>query len=404
MRLTYTLGWQDVDSFGGDPRYYHEAANLLASGHGFLHPFARELGVDLPGADHPPGYVVLLAIPSALGLGTVTAHQVTSCIVGAVTVWLVGLLGRRLAGPRAGLIAAGLAAAYPNLWIYDAAVMSETLAMCLAVAVSLLALRAWDHPGRGQFVALGAAIGAATLARAEGLMLLGILVLPLVARVPQLAGWRPRLDRVAVATAASLAVLAPWVVANLVRFEHPSTLSTQLGPTLEVANCDDTYSGRLLGSWSIACASPWSGTTDRSTLDLETRERALDYVGEHRDRVPIVVAARLGRTWGLYVPAEQIEVDAFSEARPLPLSQVGLGCFYVVAAGAIVGFVVLRARGVPTLPVTVWILNVTITVALVYGSTRFRAPAEPSLVVLAAVGVDALLRARAPAPPTPSEA
>jgi hypothetical protein len=44
---------------------------------------------------------------------------------------------------------------------------------------------------------------------------------------------------------------------------------------------------------------------------------------------------------------------------------------------------------------------VVITVAITYGSTRFRAVAEPSLVVLAAVAIDALVRRQRGAPARP---
>ena len=42
-----------------------------------------------------------------------------SALVGTVTVVLVGLLARRVAGERAGLIAAAVAAVYPLLWLAD---------------------------------------------------------------------------------------------------------------------------------------------------------------------------------------------------------------------------------------------------------------------------------------------
>src|SRR5699024_1434529 len=57
VRLVYLFGWQDLDEVGGDAWYYHEAANLLADGEGFIHPYLLEDdGVRAPGADHPPGY------------------------------------------------------------------------------------------------------------------------------------------------------------------------------------------------------------------------------------------------------------------------------------------------------------------------------------------------------------
>lgn len=390
IRVGYVMGWRDVDEIAGDAYYYHHGANLLADGEGFVHPFLWDDGVRAPGADHPPGYLVVLAVSSLLGFDGIRDHQIVSCLLGTGTVALVGVLGRRVAGARTGLIAAGFAAVYPNLWLNDGALMSESLALLFAVVVSLAAYRAWDGPSLPRFAVLGGALGLASLARAEAALLLLLLVVPLAVWVPGLAGWRSRAQRTVVAALVAVAVMAPWLVANMVRFENPATLSTQMGPTLEVGNCDETYSGPLLGAWSPVCASEIEGS-DRSVLDQETRDKALSYMGDHLSRLPAVVAARLGRTWGLFAPSRQLDFDVLAEARPLPASRVGLGMYYGAVLAGAVGVMALRRRGVPSFPLTVWLVNVAITVVVFYGSTRFRAPAEPFLVVLAAVGVDSLL-------------
>ncbi|HMG41463.1 MAG TPA: glycosyltransferase family 39 protein, partial [Acidimicrobiales bacterium] len=356
-----------------------------------VHPYAWRDGVRIAGADHPPAYIVVLALPSLLGFDGIRDHMLASCLIGTGTVALIGLLGRRIAGNVAGLVAAGVAAVYPNLWLNDGALMSETLALFLGVVVSYAAYRAWEVPSTRRFVELGAAIGLAALARAEAALMIVLLVVPLVAWVRGLEGWRPRARQAAVATGVALLVMAPWVVANLVRFEHPATLSTQAGPTLDVANCDETYYGDALGAWSFACATAID-EDDRSVLDQRTREEAFDYMGDHVGRLPVVVAARLGRAWGLYVPFDQLRFDSVAEARPLPSSQVGLGMYYGLAALSVVGVVALRRRGEPSFPLTVWLVNVAITVVVFYGMTRFRAPAEPSLVLLGTIGLLALVR------------
>ena len=391
IRVGYVLGWRDVPSIEGDARYYHDGANLLADGEGFVHPYAWRDGVRIAGADHPPAYIVVLALPSLLGFDGIRDHMLASCLIGTGTVALIGLLGRRIAGNVVGLVAAGVAAVYPNLWLNDGALMSETLALFLGVVVSYAAYRAWEVPSTRRFVELGAAIGLAALARAEAALMIVLLVVPLVAWVRGLEGWRPRARQAAVATGVALLVMAPWVVANLVRFEHPATLSTQAGPTLDVANCDETYYGDALGAWSFACATAID-EDDRSVLDQRTREEAFDYMGDHVGRLPVVVAARLGRAWGLYVPFDQLRFDSVAEARPLPSSQVGLGMYYGLAALSVVGVVALRRRGEPSFPLTVWLVNVAITVVVFYGMTRFRAPAEPSLVLLGTIGLLALVR------------
>src|SRR5690606_1963384 len=105
LRIGYVVGWKQVDEIGGDAYYYHRSAQLLAEGEGFVHPFAFDEGIRMPGADHPPAYTVVLALPSLLGFDTILSHQIFSSVLGVGTVALLAFTGRRMAGPRAGLLA-----------------------------------------------------------------------------------------------------------------------------------------------------------------------------------------------------------------------------------------------------------------------------------------------------------
>jgi hypothetical protein len=68
--------------------------------------------------------------------------------------------------------------------------------------------------------------------------------------------------------------------------------------------------------------------------------------------------------------------------------------FWVLAPFAAAGAVVLRRRREPLAILLVPIAMVILTALSTYGSTRFRFAAEPSVVVLAAVALDALARRR----------
>ena len=70
---------------------------------------------------------------------------------------------------------------------------------------------------------------------------------------------------------------------------------------------------------------------------------------------------------------------------------------------AVVGGVVLRRRKVPITPLVAQFAIVTVTAAAIYGITRFRTPAEVSLVVLAAVAFDGWWGGRADASAGPSD-
>src|SRR5215510_8635547 len=148
VRLIYLFGWRNPWPVIGDPYYYHHGANLLADGEGYVHPFRFLLeGVRMPGADHPPGYLTVLAGFSLLGMRSFLWHQVVSCFLGVGGVVAMGLAGRRIAGERVGLIVAVMTALSPNIFLFDAMVLSETLVVSTTAIVLLTAYRWWDRAG-----------------------------------------------------------------------------------------------------------------------------------------------------------------------------------------------------------------------------------------------------------------
>ena len=253
LRVVYVLGWQHPTSVIGDAYYYHHAANLLAHGHGFPHPYRLLRDhVRTPGAQHPPLYIVTLALGSLVGLSSFLGHQLLSCLLGTVTVVLIALITRRLSGAAAGLVAAGVAAVYPNLWLNDGLVLSETLVQTMSALVVLTAYVFWQRRSDGSVAMLGVVVGLAALTRAELVLLAVVLVAPLCLLARPLA-LRHRVALLGVAAAGFLVVVAPWCVYNLTRYAKPVLVTTGLDPTLVVSNCDDTYFGRDRGYWSYRC-------------------------------------------------------------------------------------------------------------------------------------------------------
>jgi hypothetical protein len=212
------------------------------------------------------------------------------------------------------------------------------------------------------------------------------------------------LRRLGAATAAAIVVLAPWVVYNLTRFEHPVLLSSQLEATLAGANCEDTYAGEFVGGLTTTCMYGLDPNEDQSVTARILRARVRRFVGDNVERVPVVMAARVGRVLGVFRPAKQINVDVALEGRDRRLAWVMLGWSYVVTIGAVAGAVILRRRGRAVFPLLVPLATVLVTVAVTYGTNRFRATGETCLVVLAAVAVDALWRraSKGPGGPVPA--
>lgn len=420
LRIVYILVFKRDEPAIGDAIYYSNQAIRLAEGRGFVHPFAGG-----PAADHPPLTALAMA-PVVLVFGKgLLVQRLAMAVIGSLTVVGVGILGRTVtASSRVGLLAAGLAAVYPNLWLNDGVVMSESLATLLLVAVFLALYRFQGRYTARHLALIGALCGLAILARAESAFLLPLVVLPTV----WFAGNRPwweRLGVVAVAGVTAVAVVVPWTAYNLTRFEKPVLLSTNDGLTILGANCDTTYYGDGVGLWSFACPftvplpapppvpegchlrpdDPWS-CADQSEISAVYRAAGIDYISHHKTRFPVVAAARVGRIWGVYAPGQMVgysegDLQTTGEGREGWASWWGYAMWWAMVPLAVYGAVLLRRRRVMVLPLVMTAAVITVTAVAFYGLIRFRIPAEIAVVVLAAAAVDGLV-SRGPRSVSPS--
>jgi 4-amino-4-deoxy-L-arabinose transferase-like glycosyltransferase len=369
-----------------DELYYTAAAHALADGDGFR--FDTIVGPAEEQGIHPPMTSIALA-PIAALTDDELAMRLAVAAVGALVVLLAGLVALSVAGPRVAYIAAGLAAVYPNLWLNDGLLMSESLAAAGTAATVWCTYKLLFTWRLRWAAAAGAASGVAMLSRSELALLVPVMVVPAVFLVRS----RPlsqRLRHATVACAAAAFVVGPWVGYNLARFEEPVLLSHGDGNVLIGSNCDSTYHGSLLGFHDGFCGFI-EGLPAENSMEAATRRRAaFDYMGDHLDRLPVVVAARVGRLWGLYGQGQMAHI-AQAEGRPLMASLAGLGMFWALVPLAALGARTLRRSGVPLLPLLAPFLIVTFNAAAFYGLTRFRVGAEVPLVVLAAVGIGYLV-------------
>ena len=390
VRLLYVALFARKIALFGDAVTYHEWAQTIADGVGWVKVPHAELGLvhvrPDPSAEHPPLFSLVLAGFWKLGVHSYTAQKLVVCFIGASTVAFTGLAGREAAGERVGLIAAGVAAVYPFLWVADGALLAESLYVAFIAASLWLALRFMRTRSLADGAWLGVAIGLAALSRGEALLLVPLLLLPLA--------WRERsLKAAAVMLAGFAIVVAPWTIRNLAHFEQPVLISTNSNSVFAGANCDPVYHGDLIGLWSFSCYGPVK-KGDESQEAVEYRKQGLDYARDHKGRLPVVAAVRLARVWDFYRPFQQVQYE-FLEGRSRWASRAGLVMYYPTLLLAIGGLVVLRRRRFPIWPFLSYALAVSIVALTVYGITRFRIAVEPVLIVLAAVAVDFLIRRRA---------
>ena len=361
-----------------DALWYGVTGNGLAQGQFFREPFGTA-----PTAAHPPGTSLIIgAVTLPFGVHPGSGLQrLTMAVLGTGVVLCVGLLGRGVAGPWVGLVAAGLAALAPNFWIPNGILMSETPAMLLMALILLGVVRLLRSPTWATAALLGAACGAEALVRAELILFVPTLLVPAALAARQVA-LRRRFGLAAVGVLAVLVVLAPWVGRNLATFKDPTYISTGDGLALLGANCPAAYSGPGLGEWHLACVA-YPNANEESVKSSLDQHAAVQFAEHHAGRLPVVVLARIGRLWDFFEPAQMINIDV-NEGRPKPAARAGLVVYYALLPLALAGVVILRRRRLRQ-----WFLLVpagvlTVVAGLVYGTVRFRAPFEVCLVVLAA--------------------
>jgi Dolichyl-phosphate-mannose-protein mannosyltransferase len=411
LRVVYILtARQDfIDAFTrgdlyelGDAYLYQKGAVLLVEGKGFISPYLYDQGIRQQDASHPPLFTLWLAIPSLLGLKTALEHALWSAVLGAGTIVVVGLAGREMFSKRAGLIAAVLAAIYPNVFSHDGFLQSETMAIFTVTLTVWLAYRFWHRPSMWNAAWVAGGCGLATLSRSELSVLVIALFVPLVL-VTKPADGRTRWKWLGAGAVALALVVGPWVAFNLARFDRPEFISDNFGYTLLTATCDNTYYGPNTGYWEFGCALDYykeidAARHDRSRNDALFRDKAFDYIKSHKRRLPVVTLARWQRffgVWDLTHDFDQVHKDQIVEGREGFVAWGGAIGWFIMLPFAIYGLVAMRRRRITLIPVLAPYIAALTAVTLTFYMNRYRASTEAVLCLLAAVGVDALLSRRA---------
>jgi 4-amino-4-deoxy-L-arabinose transferase-like glycosyltransferase len=252
---------------------------------------------------------------------------------------------------------------------------------------------------------------AVSLRRAAGTgVLLGVLLLIKPSSVLLVApiavvwwgtgGARAGTVRLAVTLAAAALVVAPWSIRNYdLDSEHYVPLSVQSAAWYGVFNDDAANDETYPWAWRPFPSSAREIVrVPRSDGELyrDLNRLAWDYVREHPLSVPQAFFWNgLSRLWDVRRPA-RVQTEARLENRNRVLSGIGLAMYWPLLALAIAGLVLAWRDGRRRLVVAV--LATALAASVVYTSdatTRYRAPFEPLVVVLAMSTVAVLVRRRA---------
>lgn len=110
-----------------------------------------------------PGYPAFLAILMSFFGGNmpILYARLAGAAVGTLSVWLVWKIGNEIGGEKTGLIAAGIAAGYPEFVLISPMILSEGLFCLTILAQFYFWVRAWKNPTWKNCVLMGFFAGAA---------------------------------------------------------------------------------------------------------------------------------------------------------------------------------------------------------------------------------------------------
>jgi hypothetical protein len=184
LRLAFSLVYWVGQPLTRDEREYLSLARSLAAGRGFVYD-AVVLDSPVQPFGRSPGYPAFLAMVGGGSRVTTvvpTAVKVAQSVVGAIGVLLIGLIASRVAGARAGVAAACIAAVYPPLVWLPAYAYSEALFWPVGLGIILLIDRLARRPSLRLTLVCGLVIGAAILVRGALTLVVPLAMLWLVVR------------------------------------------------------------------------------------------------------------------------------------------------------------------------------------------------------------------------------
>jgi 4-amino-4-deoxy-L-arabinose transferase-like glycosyltransferase len=350
-----------------DAMEYDALGLSIASGSGYLFN-------ESPRPFRAPGYPFFLAAVYALFGHSYAAVKVAQSLLGALTCLIVFLIGERLFGRRVGVIAAAIAVAYPYLVVYTGLLLSETLFVFLSTLLLYVLVRVREHCTAGRLTLAGLILGMMNLTRPVALLLSVLLFF---------WGWVEfGTKKQAAAIAGMMTVwmmvpILPWAARNYLVTHSFVLVSDHSWLTLNGSNNRRILQNpEAIGGW-------WPDEQHESLATPEAHRSAyLAFLKHYLAHEPMELVRlefhKFKRFWNIFPKTTLRDgvISFFSYGLLLPLFITGM----------------ILSRQLPQTPwiLFVWIVYFTLMALIFFGSTRFRLPVEPVIILFGALALERL--------------
>lgn len=391
VRVGLVLATRDMPLVD-DPIDYNRLGQSLADGRGFGDTALAAGGG--PTAFRPPLYPLFLGAVYAVTGDSITAARLAQAVLGVLAVGLLGVIAWQLWGRRTALVVLGVAAVYPPFVLVGNPLLTEALSLPLqlgAFAAVLEHRRTSEHRWRWALIG-GALAGLAALTRNAN----AVMLLPLALLLVRPGEWRRTRAWAAPAAlvAAALVVMVPWAVRNQRAFDRAIPFGTSDAFIFAgVYNAQAHHDPDRPAAWRPPVFVPELAplfddrSLDEGELARELRSRSTSYLGDHPGYLAKVVfwnSARLFDLAGL----DETHESAASLGYGTRAANVWLAGYALVVVLAL-GGALSAAAAARRAPNAFWLtplLLVAVTVPTL-GTSRYRVPIEPFLLLLAALAI-----------------
>lgn len=328
---------------------------------------------------------MIAAIYTVMGIHTFYA-RLFLCFLGSATCVLTYLFARDIFNKKVALVVGIIAALYPGLFIYDGWLYSESVYTFFVMGFAYSLFRLQRTPRLGWMVGCGISLACASLTRPNGV---GLFVLVLIWAVCMLRtrtlSWRKITQAVLVIACLTFGFVAPWTLRNYLVSHKLTLIATGSGAVLAGSYNDTAVTSTFFGytgMW-VAAGKRRPPLTDSS--DAGETAYAYHWIETHPGEMPYLLSQHFINMWRPYTSEEGLPVREFPDRLSSRIvwelmNTTPLAIIFLAACGLIV---TMRSRW-RELSAPYLVIGLTIVLCIAfYGSSRFRAPIEPLLVLLA---------------------
>ena len=324
-------------------------------------------------------------------------------LIGSGTCVLVYLFARDLFGWRIGILAGAFAAIYPELYIYDGWLYTESLYIFLlfAICYALYRLLRTSERNWRVWILSGILLGLLSLTRPNGIIVIGLFIVWAIIMASQkLLSWRVTVKGVLATTLVALVLIAPWTVRNYQVSHAFIPVATGDGTVLlgaynSMVLTTATYEGGPFGTWinpllsrpDITRSYPIKTCSAVCEVAREAayKDAAVRWIRDHIHTMPHLLKLHFINMWQPNTYEADLPIVRFPQLQStqfvLRMMKTFPNYLFILTA---FGFAVTWWRWRELLFIYLMIVFTIAQNIVYYGIPRFRAPIEPMLILLAA--------------------